>query len=60
MGRKTVAVSQDAIVRAISAVQKAGVEVKSIRVEPSGAVIINGDNPPKSEKSLEKPILDYL
>lgn len=52
MGRKTVAASQDHIVRCIAAVKKAGIEIKTVRIEPDGAVVINGDdqrNPAKEE-----------
>ncbi len=45
MGRKSVAISQDAIVRAINAVKKAGIEVRTVRGEADGAVVSNGDNP---------------
>ncbi len=60
MGRKTVAVSQDTIVRAINAVKKAGVEIKTVRVEPDGAVVINGDNPERIEKKVEKVVRPYI
>ncbi|SIR06516.1 hypothetical protein SAMN05880590_11188 [Rhizobium sp. RU35A] len=44
MGRRTIPFTQDAITRAIKAVQKAGVEIRSIRIEPDGAVVINGES----------------
>lgn len=60
-------VSQDSIVRTIAAVKKAGIEVRSIRVEPDGAVIINGDNHAISshngvftEKELEESAKGFL
>lgn len=43
MGRRTVLFTEDSIVRAIRAVKKAGIEIKTIRIEPDGSVIINGD-----------------
>lgn len=43
MGRRTVPFTEDSIVRAIRAVKKAGIEIKTIRIEPDGAVVINGD-----------------
>lgn len=60
MGRKSVAVSQDAIVRAIAAVKKAGIEVVTVRVEPDGAVVINGDNQDRTEKTVEKVVRPYI
>ncbi|WP_165220348.1 hypothetical protein [Affinirhizobium pseudoryzae] len=43
MGRRTIPFTQDAITRAIKAVQKAGVEIRTVRIEPDGTVVINGD-----------------
>lgn len=60
MGRKVVAVSQDAIVRAINAVKKAGIEVRTVRVEPDGAVVINGENVSDAQKPLAKNMKEYL
>lgn len=54
MGRRAVAFTEDSVSRAIRAVRKAGVEVKTIRVEPDGSVVINGDNGNISEKQLEE------
>lgn len=42
MGRRTVPFTEDSIVRAIRAVKKAGIEIKTIRIEPDGSVVING------------------
>ncbi|KSV69827.1 hypothetical protein D9M68_748540 [compost metagenome] len=60
MGRRAIPVTQDAISRTIKAVQKAGLEVKSIRVEPNGAVVINGDGDGYSQKELEESAAGYL
>ena len=43
MGRRTIPFTEDSICRAIRAVKKAGIEIKTIRIEPNGAVVINGD-----------------
>ncbi len=53
MGRRAVAFTEDSVSRAIRAVRKAGVDVKTIRVEPDGSVVINGDNGDITEKQLE-------
>jgi hypothetical protein len=42
MGRRTIPFTEDSIARAIRAVKKAGIEIKTIRIEPNGAVVING------------------
>lgn len=60
MGRRAVAFTEDSVSRAIRAVKKAGVEVKSIRVEPDGSVVINGDNGGYSEKAFEDSAAGYL
>lgn len=60
MGRRAVAFTEDSVSRAIRAVKKAGVEVKTIRVEPDGSVVINGDSGNISEKQLEESIGGYL
>lgn len=60
MGRRAVAFTEDSVSRAIRAVKKAGVEVKSIRVEPDGSVVINGDIGGYSEKQLEESAGGYL
>ncbi|CUX07753.1 hypothetical protein CFBP6626_07655 [Agrobacterium tumefaciens] len=60
MGRRAVAFTEDSVSRAIRAVKKAGVEVKSIRVEPDGSVVINGDNGVYSEKDFEESASGYL
>lgn len=43
MGRRKVLFTEDSIVRAIRTVKKAGIDIKTIRIEPDGSVIINGD-----------------
>jgi hypothetical protein len=53
MGRRAVAFTEDSVSRAIRAVKKAGVDIKSIRVEPDGSVIING-----GEGITEKDVAD--
>jgi hypothetical protein len=60
MGRRAVAFTEDSVSRAIRAVKKAGVEVKSVRVEPDGSVIINGDRGGPTEKELEESAGGYL
>jgi hypothetical protein len=60
MGRRAVAFTEDSVSRAIRAVKKAGVDVKSIRVEPDGSVVINGDNGGYSEKDFEESASGYL
>lgn len=60
MGRRAVAFTEDSVSRAIRAVKKAGVEVKTIRVEPDGSVVINGDSGNISEKQLEESVGGYL
>lgn len=60
MGRRTIPVTQDAIQRAIKAVQKSGIEVKSVRVEPDGAVVINGDGIGHTKKDLDDSAAGYL
>ncbi|MGV2098999.1 hypothetical protein [Rhizobium sp. 21-4511-3d] len=60
MGRRAVAFTEDSVSRAIRAVKKAGVEVKSIRVEPDGSVVINGDSGGYTERQLEESAGGYL
>ncbi len=36
MGRRPVPFTEDSIVRAIRAVKKAGIDIKTIRIEPDG------------------------
>jgi hypothetical protein len=60
MGRRAVAFTEDSVSRAIRAVKKAGVEVKTVRVEPDGSVVINGDNGGYSEKQLAESAAGYL
>lgn len=44
MGRRKIPFTQDSVVRAIRAVKQAGIEIRTVRIEPDGTVIINGDN----------------
>jgi hypothetical protein len=60
MGRRTIPFTEDSVARAIKAVRKAGVEIKTIRVEADGAVVFNGDNGQISEKQLAESIGGYL
>ncbi|MCE6073434.1 hypothetical protein GOZ78_01985 [Agrobacterium vitis] len=60
MGRRTIPFTEDSIARAIKAVKRAGVEIKTVRVNPDGAVVINGDNDQISEKQLEESARGYL
>lgn len=60
MGRRAVAFTEDSVSRAIRAVKKAGVEVKTIRVEPDGSVVINGEIGEFSKKQLEESSAGYL
>lgn len=60
MGRRAIAFTEDSVSRAIRAVKKAGVEVKTVRVEPDGSVVINGDNGGYSEKQLAESATGYL
>jgi hypothetical protein len=59
MGRRAVAFTEDSVSRAIRAVKKAGVEIRSVRVEPDGAVVINGDGD-LSEKEVADSARGYL
>ena len=59
MGRRAVAFTEDSVSRAIRAVKKAGVEIRSIRVEPDGAVVINGEGE-LSEKDVADSARGYL
>lgn len=60
MGRRAVAFTEDSVSRAIRAVKKAGVEVKTIRVEPNGSIVINGEIGEFSQKQLEESSAGYL
>lgn len=60
MGRRAVAFTEDSVSRAIRAVKKAGVEVKSVRVEPNGAVVINGEIGEFTQKQLEESSEGYF
>lgn len=60
MTRRHVEVSTDAVARAIRGAQKAGVEIKTVRVEPNGAVVINGDSGDEAQKELATYVRPYL
>ncbi|MGO8242998.1 hypothetical protein [Rhizobium johnstonii] len=60
MGRRAVAFTEDSVSRAIRAVKKAGVEVKTVRVEPNGAVVINGEIGEYTAKQLAESANGYL
>ena len=60
MSRRQIAVSVDLISRAIKGTQKAGIEIRTIRVEPSGAIVINGDSGESPEKMLATESAGYL
>lgn len=53
MTRRHVEVSTDTVSRAIKGVKKAGIEIKSIRIEPNGAVVINGDSVETDSPAVE-------
>lgn len=59
MGRRLVPFTEDSVSRAIRAVKKAGVEIKTVRVEPDGSVVINGDGE-LSEKDIADSSRGYL
>lgn len=59
MGRRAVAFTEDSISRAIRAVKKAGIEIRSVRVEPDGAVVINGEGE-LTEKDVADSARGYL
>lgn len=59
MGRRLVPFTEDSVCRAIRAVKKAGVEIKTVRVQPDGSVVINGDGE-LSEKDIADTSRGYL
>jgi hypothetical protein len=59
MGRRPVAFTEDSVSRAIRAVKKAGIEIRSVRVEPDGSVVINGGGE-LSEKDVADSARGYL
>lgn len=59
MGRRTIAFTEDSVSRAIKAVKKAGIEIKTIRIDPNGSVVINGDGE-FSEKDVADSAGGYL
>jgi len=60
MGRRAVAFTEDSVSRAIRAVKKAGVDVKTVRVEPDGSVVINGEPEEFTRKEIEDSVAGYL
>lgn len=59
MGRRQIPFTEDSINRAIRAVKKAGIEIKTIRIEPNGAVVINADGDLR-EDDFPLPTNGYL
>lgn len=59
MGRRQVAFTEDSVSRAIRAVKKAGIDIKTIRIEPNGAVVINADGDLR-EEDFSVPSNGYL
>jgi hypothetical protein len=59
MGRRAIAFTEDSVSRAIRAVKKAGVEIRTVRVEPDGSVVINGEGE-LSEKDVADSARGYL
>lgn len=59
MGRRAVAFTEDSVSRAIRAVKKAGIEIRTIRVEPDGAVVINSEGE-LTEKDVADSARGYL
>lgn len=59
MGRRAIAFTEDSVSRAIRAVKKAGVEIRTVRVEPNGSVVINGEGE-LSEKDVADSARGYL
>lgn len=59
MGRRTVPFTEDSVSRAIRAIKKAGIEIRSIRVEPDGSVVVNGDGE-HTEKEVAEAARGYL
>lgn len=60
MSRRQVEISVDAVARAIKGAKKGGIEVRNVRIEPNGAVVINGEQPGFTEKQLEESAAGYL
>ncbi|WP_105438948.1 hypothetical protein [Neorhizobium sp. T25_13] len=59
MGRRTIPFTEDSVCRAIRAVKKVGIEIKTIRIEPNGAVVMNG-NGELSESDFVESATGYL
>ena len=59
MGRRLIPFTEDSVSRAIRAVKKAGVEIRTIRIEPNGSVVIN-DGGEVSEKDIADSSRGYL
>lgn len=60
MGRRAVAFTEDSVSRAIRAVKKAGVDVKTVRINQDGSVVINGDSGDFTAQQLEESAAGYL
>lgn len=61
MSRRTVAVTVDLVSRSIKGAQKAGIEIKTIRiVAANGDVVINGDNGDITEEQIAEGARGYL
>jgi len=60
MGRRHVDFTADTVARAIKGARNTGVEIRTIRIEPNGAVVINGDNGNITEKELAATSEGYL
>lgn len=56
MTRKTSPIAQTTITRAVKGAEAAGISVKSIRIEPDGAVVINGDIANKPPAPIDREI----
>lgn len=60
MTRKPSPISQATVTRTIKAAQAAGMEVKSFRVEPDGAIVITGDIAQKPMPVVDTSPRGYL
>jgi hypothetical protein len=59
MARRATAFTQDSVSRAILAVKKAGIEIRTVRVEPDGSVVINSEGE-LTEKDIADSARGYL
>lgn len=46
--------------RSIQAVEKCGMSVNTIRIEPDGAIVINGDSAQKPTATVDTSLRGYL